>query len=748
QFPFTPLLPTINANGGIDFARTKLPVLKHNAQRLNIFRNLELLIIDEVSMVRADLLDQIDIVLRQTRRKRHLPFGGVQVLLIGDMYQLPPVVQRDEWNLLREVYNTPFFFDSYVMKQNRPVYIELEKIYRQNEATFINLLNKVRNNKMDEESLQLLNARYKENLTQKDFQNHITLTTHNRKADEINTQNLNALSEESYTFKCATTGSFSDKNFPADETLVLKKGTRVMFLKNNNEKNYYNGKIGVITYVDNEKIRVKCEEDRDEIDVVREVWTNVSYTVEQDTKHIKEEILGTFSQFPLRLAWAITIHKSQGLTFDKLIIDAAESFSAGQVYVALSRCRSLNSLTLSSRINSRALLNDNNILNFASTKQNDEQVNHIFSESKRAYIKTVLVGLFDLSEQTARRENYDYILKEHGSHLNSEGLIWGKNFFEKLLVLNETSVKFKAQLHSMIDASTDIENNENLQDRIRKAVVYFDVELKKLIDELRNCKIVTESKEAATEINDLLQELFESLYQKHWLIRKCEKGFVFADFVKNKLSVLYPNFRINVYASAKNTTVSADITHQQLYRELLQLRDEICARDGSPIFMVASKNTLTELANYLPKTKEDLLRISGFGTVKVQAYGDEFLRVINSYVSENNLESAMSQLKPKRERKTKKEILSTSSATKAEKPNTRELTFQLFKQGLDVAEIATQRNLAISTIEGHLLPYLENGDILIDDLLSKEKQKMIREALDANENETSSSVIKSQLPDD
>lgn len=746
QFPFTPLVPVINANGEIDFARTKLPVLKHNAQRLNIFRSLELLVIDEVSMVRADLLDQIDIVLRQTRRKRHLPFGGVQVLLIGDMYQLPPVVQRDEWNLLREVYSTPFFFDSYVIKRNRPVYIELEKIYRQNEITFIDLLNKVRNNRMDAESLELLNARYKADLTQQDFQNHITLTTHNQKANDINIQNLNALPGQAYTFRCEVTGSFSDKSFPADEELVLKKGTRVMFLKNNNEKNYYNGKIGLVTYVDDKTIRVKCDEDKDEIEVMREVWTNVSYSIEQDTKQLKEEILGTFSQFPLRLAWAITIHKSQGLTFDKLIIDAAESFSAGQVYVALSRCRSLEGLTLSSRINSRALLNDSNILTFAGTKQSDAQVNDIFSSSKRAYIKAVLLGLFDLSEHIARRENYDYVLREHGSHLNSEGLLWSKTFFEKLLVLNEVSVKFKAQLISLIDSSTEIERNNNLQERIQKAVVYFDVELKKLLEELRGCAIVTESKETATAINELFQELFDSLFQKHMLVKKCGNGFVFAEFVKNKLSVVYPNFKINVYASAKNTAVSADIQHPQLYRELLQLRDEICERDNKLIYMVAGKNTLTELANYLPATTEDLLKISGFGKAKVDMYGDDFLNIIRSYARENSLVSSIATKIPKRERKAKKENTSADSATKTVKPNTQDQTFQLFKQGLNVADIAKQRNLAISTIEGHLLPYIESGEIFIDDLMTEEKQKIIREALEANANETSTALIKSKLP--
>lgn len=747
QFPFTPLLPTLNEYGMLDVARTKLPVLKHNSQRLNIFRNLELLVIDEVSMVRADLLDQIDLTLRQTRGKRNLPFGGVQVLLIGDMYQLPPVVPREEWSLLNQVYETPFFFDSYVIRQNKPVYIELEKIYRQKEDTFINLLNKVRNNKMDEESLELLNAQYKNNLTQQDYQNHVTLTTHNRKADEINTQNLNALPDKAYKFKCEVTGSFSEKSFPADEELILKKGTRVMFLKNNTEQNYYNGKIGIITQISDDEIRVKCEEDTSEIIVNREVWQNISYSVDTSTKHINEEILGTFTQYPLRLAWAITIHKSQGLTFDKLIIDAAESFSAGQVYVALSRCRSLDGLTLSSRIPAHALHNDNNIVNFAKTKQSHEQVQDIFFASKHAYIKEVLLSLFSLSEQAASHKNYEYILKEHGPHLNADGLLWGKTFFEKLLVLNEVAEKFKAQLNVLIDPSVDVENNDILQERIRKAAAYFEIEIQNCINEFHNCAIVTESKEAADVLNELLQELFESLFQKTALIRNSKKGFVFADFIKNKLAVIYPNFKINVYASSKNTKISEDVNHPKLYRELLELRDELVQRDNKPIYLVANRATLVELCNYLPTTHEELLKISGFGKAKVDAYGDAFLKIIKDYVLDNNLESSINHKAPKRERKTKSGS-KEASLKNINKPNTKNITYQLFKNGLTINEISLQRNLTISTIEGHLLPYLENGEINIDSLISEEKQKKIRKAIDSIETEFSLKAVKEILPSD
>lgn len=744
QFPFTPFLPALKESGEIDSTKN-LPTLKYSSQRLAIFRNLELLVIDEISMVRADLLDQIDVTLRQTRKKWHLPFGGVQVLLIGDMYQLPPVVPQEEWKLLNDIYPSAYFFDSLVMRRNPPVYIELDKIYRQSEQTFIGLLNKVRNNNLDLESLDILNSHYKANITKEDYRDNITLTTHNRKADEINSRNLRELEGREYSFRSKVDGTFSDRNFPADEVLILKKGTRVMFLKNNNEKNYYNGKIGIVSYIDNEKIKVKCDEDHYEIEVGKETWTNVSYKVDKSTKHVDEEILGTYTQYPLRLAWAITIHKSQGLTFDKLIIDAAESFSAGQVYVALSRCRSLSGLTLSSRISRTSLMNDNNILNFATTKQNSEQVNSIFSSSQRSFIKTLLVSLFDLSDLIQAREDLGGVLQMYNARLNPGGLNWAASFFSRIESINEVSNRFKFQLSNLIDTAPNIESDETLQGRLKQAAVYFEVELKKAIDDLKNCSLNTESKEAATEASELLQLMFDGLFQKHALIRTLTGGFIFSDFVKNKLKLVYPDFKLNIYASSKNTKVSADIKYPALYRELLLKRDEICSDSHKPIYMVASNKTLMELTNYLPDTPDRLLSISGFGEAKVNAFGDEFLHIIKGYMHEHDLEPNVAALDPKKKKKTKKD--SDDGEEKPKKINTKEQTFLLYKQGISVEEIAKQRGVTVSTIQNHLVPYITTGEIVIDDLVSKEKQKLILKALEKLNYEEGLNPIKSNLPD-
>lgn len=747
QFPFTPFLPSLKEDGAINFNHSNLPTLKYNGQRLSIFRNLELLVIDEISMVRADMLDQIDLTLRQVRKKTHLPFGGVQVLLIGDMYQLPPVVQNEEWKILNEIYKSPYFFDSLVIKSNYPVYIELNKIYRQKEQTFVYLLNKVRNNNLDAESLEQLNSHYKSNITQQDYQTNITLTTHNRKADEINSTALNALPDKQYKFKCSVNGSFNEKNYPADETLILKKGTRVMFLKNNTEKNYYNGKIGIVTYINDDKIKVKCEDDSYEIEVTKESWQNVTFQIDKTTKHINEEVVGIFTQYPLRLAWAITIHKSQGLTFSKLIIDAAEAFSAGQVYVALSRCSSLQGLTLSSKIDKNSLLNDAKIVNFANTRQAEEQVETLFSASQKNYIKHLLVSVFDLSDASELRKELGGLIQLHQKHINKDGVDWANHLFEKTDILNNISGKFKNQLFTLIDASTNIEGDETLQNRLKQAGLYFETELQVLFALIKNTSLVTESKETADDINVNLQQLIDEIFIKKSLAAFCSKGFNFKEFIKTKLSLNFSETKINISASSKNTKISADVKHPKLYRELLLLRDEICNDEQKPIYLVANNKSLIELTNYLPANEDHLLKISGFGQSKVDTFGNKFLKIIKTYMLENDLESNMDTLKDLN--KTKKITKDkTEKLTTEKKTGTKEQTYLLYKQGIPLLDIAKQRNMALTTIEGHLTDYIAKGEIDIDNLVDKQKQEKINEALNNFNQTLGITPIKNSLPND
>jgi len=744
QFPFTPFLPALRENHTQDFSRSNLPTLKYNSQRLSIFRKLELLVIDEISMVRADLLDQVDITLRQTRKKWHLPFGGVQVMLIGDMYQLPPVVQPEEWKILGEVYHSPYFFDSLVIRANRPVYIELEKVYRQREQAFISILNKVRNNQLDKTDLESLNSHYRAQLPQEFVRDNITLTTHNRKAEEINSKLLASLPGKVHQFRCKVEGSFGEKNYPAEETLTIKEGARVMFLKNNAEKNYYNGKIGIITSIHEDKIKVSCEEDHAEIEVARESWMNVTYHINRQSKALEEEVIGTFTQFPLRLAWAITIHKSQGLSFDKVIIDAVDSFSAGQVYVALSRCRGLSGLTLSSKINAESLFNDRSIQMFSSSKQNNEEVNAIFNASKINFIRTILLDLFDLSEIMQTRKDLGGVIQAYRTKIHQNGLEWSNAVFSKLEALSQVSLKFMNQLGALLQESRDPENEPALQTRVKQAAHYFFKEGETILDAFKSLPAFTESKEAADELNSEFQKLFEALYTKHHLFKACLPGFQLNAFLSEKLRISYPAFKVNVYENARNAKGMTGVTHPALYRQLLLLRDEICNEEHKPIYMVANSKTLKELTEFLPDNQERLMQISGFGEARAEAYGDRFLRIIKDYMSDHDLVSNMEGVNPKKKKKTKKE--KTPEKEAEPKVSSREQTFKLFKEGLSLPEIAQLRGYAVSTLEGHLTHYIASGDIDVNRLVAADKQKLILKALEDFKKENGLNAIKNKLP--
>jgi len=752
QFAFTPFIPFFKDNGQYDFAKMNNHTVKFNSQRLNILRQLELLVIDEISMVRADLLDQIDYTLRIVRKKWDLPFGGVQLLFIGDMHQLPPVAQHEEWKLLEQYYKSPFFFDSYAIQRHPPVYIELDKIYRQSEETFVSLLNKVRNNRLDEAALNLLNAQYKSNISENEYQNNITLTTHNKKADEINAKNLAALKTPKYYYKAAVDGSFSEKNYPIDENLILKVGTRVMFLKNNTEKNYYNGKIGIITFLDKDKVKVKCEEDKYEIEVAKESWQNISYKLEPGTKQIKEDILGTYSQLPLRYAWAITIHKSQGLTFDKLIIDAAESFSAGQVYVALSRCRSLQGLTLSSKIHQNTLFNDQNILNFSQQKQNENELAQTFFDSKKNYLKIILADLFDFENIVDMQLQLQKIIHEFNSKILKEGHDWALQLINEIKNLQEVSKKFHPQLNQLLESPIAFEQNDNLQNRLKQAANYFSDKTNIILGFISDCKLITESKEAANELNPLLLQIQDAIFYKDYFFDFCKTGFSFSEFVNHKLKIIYPEKKLNVYASSKNTKINSDVLHPKLFRSLLLLRDEICSEEAKPIFLVASGKTITELCNYLPVNDEDLSKITGFGDAKIAAYGDRFIRLIKDYLSEYNLESNMAAMPQKKAKKSAKkkpdEEQNEFSINAKARVNTKEATFNMFKENFSIQEIAMHRKLTVGTVQTHLIPYIANNEIDISKLVAEDKQKLILKALENFKNEQGLGAIKGKLPDD
>ena len=371
--------------------------MQMRAQKQRVLRNLELLVIDEVSMVRSDLLDTIDAVLRHIKHRPNHPFGGVQVLFIGDLFQLSPVAREHEWRLLQPYYEGAYFFQAQVFRELQPVYIELDHVFRQTNHRFVEVLNQVRNNALTADSLKILNERYLPDFELSNHKEHyITLSTHNSKVDAINHHEMEKLTGKAYTYHASVKDTFPESMYPMDQSLTLKVGARVMFIKNDSsqEKLYYNGKLGVVTSLARNEIVVTCE-DGTVVEVHNEVWENIRYASDTGLDTIISEVIGTFTHYPLRLAWAITIHKAQGLTFDRVVIDAADAFAAGQVYVALSRCRTLEGIVLLTHIPSRALTNAKEVLYFTNNQSNIQDTEAVLSLAQTEYLSILLCTLFD-----------------------------------------------------------------------------------------------------------------------------------------------------------------------------------------------------------------------------------------------------------------------------------------------------------------------------------------------------------------
>jgi len=384
QIPFGPFVPNDSrlrtSSHSTENKETIYTTFKYRKEKKEILQKMELLIIDEISMVRCDLLDVIDKILKVFRNKPYLPFGGVQVILIGDTFQLSPIVKEDQWGILKQFYKTAFFFSSNIIQQNKPVYIELKKIYRQNDQKFIDLLNKVRIGKLNTDDYNLLNTKYNPSFESQDS-SHIILATHNFIVNNTNSTKLEQLDTQEFTFEAEIDGEFSHKNFPTVQFLDLKEGSQVMFIKNDKYKRYHNGKIGKIKKLKSDEIIVAFDEGK-EISVEVAVWESIKYTFNRDKNKIEEIVVGTFEQFPLRLAWAITVHKSQGLTFDNVYADLGKAFSSGQVYVALSRCTSLNGLVLKTPINNKAIITSPEAIEFAKNETPDTLITEEMNSGK------------------------------------------------------------------------------------------------------------------------------------------------------------------------------------------------------------------------------------------------------------------------------------------------------------------------------------------------------------------------------
>ena len=725
QLPFGPQIPEnaikkatfppIDSQGNDIGGKAKslaAQLQKLNKKKINLMRSLDLLIIDEVSMVRADVLDAMDAVLRRVRRSQK-PFGGLQLLMIGDVHQLAPVAKPEEWEVLSPYYDTPYFFGSQVLKKAPYVCVELEHIYRQHDEDFITLLNKVRNNRMDAECVRLLNTRFQSNFIPREDEGYITLTTHNYQSDQINESKLAAIKEKPLTFKAEIHGSFPENTYPTKQELELKVGAQVMFVKNdpNPEKAFYNGKIGRLVGYNEKDGSVTVESDGERITVPKLKWQNMEYTINAENQDIEEKEIGSFTQIPLRLAWAVTIHKSQGLTFDKVIVDAGQAFAHGQVYVALSRCTSLEGLVLKTRITSNALVNDFSVDQFVEHLPEKEPTQEKVDQLRHDYELETMLELF----------NFDGIYKGFGKLMK---VIYDNDtLFEGTMIqdlsrrrnkiheeLCSVGIKFEIQIRKLHDQKPSCEQNPALQERLIKGVAYFDEHLKAIAAGLFDLPFKTDNQAINDQLTEALKLLKEDMYLKGCCLEACKDGFTVREYQKTK--------SVKAIEIEKSGKKKVEIKFEPsksggLYSNLLSWRTARAEADDIPASNIAPIRTLKAIATEKPVTLSELRAIEGMGTKRIRNYGAEILDIVLRSIGKDPQTADIGEL--------------FEVTKKRQIGDTYRITKELFDKGITAKDIAKERGLAVSTILGHLVHYVEQGSLEASQIMDKEKYNEILE---------------------
>ncbi len=716
QLPFGPQVPSHYLP---NLPKQSEAMFRFSREKLNIIRSLDLLVIDEISMVRADLLDAIDGVLRRFRSKTE-PFGGVQVLMIGDLQQLAPVVKESDWEILKPHYSGPFFFQSKVLQYHPADTIELKHIYRQQDERFIGVLNQIRENKITQQTIGILNSRHIPNFKQSD--GYITLCSHNRQADYINEQKLQAIPLPPVKFKAQIEGEFPEFSYPNDAELLLKPGAQVMFVKNDSsrEKLYYNGKIGKIERISDGTVYVQCDGDDDVIAVGQVVWQNYKYSLNEKTNEIEETVIGSYTQIPLKTAWAITIHKSQGLTFEKAIIDANAAFAHGQVYVALSRCKTLEGMVLSSPIEPRSIITNHEVDNFIAESEKTQPNNDKLHLYKIEYEWELVSELFGFNGLWKRLLYLEKELKQNQSVVFGTMPMMLHDIIDKFKPnINEVASKFEIQLRALFAQGGAVDENPYLNERITKACRYFHDNLKQLVQPLFDeAEADTDNTALRKLIDEQMQRIEDEFTVRTNCLEACFESFSIASYLHARsVSSIEQVKTAKMQKKQNQRKESAVSKHPALYKQLRQWRDAKMDELDQPAYMILQTKTMADLADMLPHSLKDLTKIKGLGQKKIEIWGKELLKMVSDYCVDNNI--AMPEID-----------LRATEIPQPEKKKSNsggmQMSIGLFKMGFTPEEIARKTERVVSTIEEHLSKAVEQGEIEAEKLVDPQKINNIK----------------------
>ena len=622
--PFCPYLPDVKE------LVTEYQMPEHRSkfkkERLKIIRTLDLLIIDEISMVRADLLDAVDMTLRKYR-KSSLPFGGVQLLMIGDAQQLSPVVKEDERPYMSQVYPSPYFFHSKALQKVNYVTIELEKVYRQKDQAFVDILNAIRENRPTSETMSALNSRVKAFESDEDT---IRLTTHNHQSDSVNSRKLEALEGDPVMLEAEIEGEFPENSYPADYVLSLKKDAQVMFIRNDSCGEYYNGKLGKVLDIKPQGTVLVEDQEGRTIAVTPTEWENIQYSLNDESGEIEPKVIGKFKQIPLKVAWAITIHKSQGLTFDRVIIDAGSAFAFGQVYVALSRCRSLEGISLDSPIRMSSIYTDSHVADFNASQPEYESVQSQLDIEERSYRYDCMREVFSFGALISRIDRFRKIWWDSLEKVYTSEYSEICDTLSDLEELKKTAETFKIQL-THIEKSRD-HDQEYLTERLKKASGYFLPKFEEYCEALsRASSREIDNKDTKAKIAEAAEEI----------------AICFDIAINSMKNILEGGFSIEEYNKIKTDSLLADRTrrsskklkkverkpdeqgsvNEELREKLQEWRSERFKKDNVPAYTIMHQSTLMTIATLIPKTKAELMRIKGFGEAKFDKYGEDILKI-------------------------------------------------------------------------------------------------------------------------